>query len=181
MGGDKNAQHIIIRPPRLDHQLIMRLAALYPISWVLARILPPLDSHLLRLSSSRLTMTSLLTGLPVVMLTTTGARSGLPRSTPLVALPQGSAFVLIASNFGNKKHPAWFFNLRANPAAILTYYGFSAEYVARQAQGTERERCWQSAVAHYPGFAAYARRAGSRQIPVLILEPPLHPESEAHQ
>jgi deazaflavin-dependent oxidoreductase (nitroreductase family) len=74
-----------------------------------------LDRPVLRLSRGRYSLTRLLAGLPVVTVTTIGAKSGQPRSLPLVALPDGEHVILIASNYGQKHHPAWYYNLRAHP------------------------------------------------------------------
>ena len=78
--------------------------------------------------------------------------------------------VVIASNFGQAKHPAWYHNVRANPEVEVSWDGGGGRYRAREATGEERERYWQKAVADYPGFAARRRRAG-RQIPVIVLSP----------
>jgi deazaflavin-dependent oxidoreductase (nitroreductase family) len=116
-------------------------------------------------------MTSVFAGLPVVTVTTIGAKSGQLRSLPLVALPDGENVILIASNYGQKHHPAWYYNLRAHPQVQLTYEGHTVTYTAREATGDERERCWQRVVALYSGYALYKERAGNRQIPVMILMP----------
>jgi deazaflavin-dependent oxidoreductase (nitroreductase family) len=140
-------------------------------SWFLARTLHHLDGPVLRLSHGRFSMTSVLAGLPVVTVTTIGARSGQPRSLPLIALPVGEDVILVASNFGQRHHPAWYYNLCANPQVQLTCEGHTVPYTAREATGDERERCWQRAVALYSGYALYKERAGNRQIPVVILTP----------
>ena len=143
-------------------------------------IAPPLDRLVARLTGGRRTLTGLLTGLPAVTLTTTGARSGELRTVTLLGLRQGEDVVLIASNWGQKHHPAWYHNLRPNPRAMLALEGRDARpYDAREATGAERERYWQRAVDLYPGYARYARTAAPRHIPVLVLSPaePL-PESE---
>lgn len=137
-----------------------------------SRLLPRIDRTVLRLSGNRFTVTSVVSHVPVVMLTTTGARSGLPRTVPLLAFPDGDKIALIASSFGNSKHPAWYLNLRANPRAALAFHGQPARpYIAREASGAEREMYWQRAARAYPGYDAYKERTGGREIPVLVLEP----------
>ena len=126
---------------------------------------------MLRFSRGRYSVTSLLAGLPVVMVTTVGAKSGQPRSLPLVAIPDGENVILIASNFGQKHHPAWYHNLRAHPEVHLTYAGQTVAYTARETSGEERERCWRRAVDLYSGYPLYERRAASRRIPVMLLVP----------
>ncbi len=140
-------------------------------SWLFARTLHHFDRPVLRLSRGRFSLTSLATGLPVVMVTTIGARSGRPRSLPLVAIPDGEDVILIASNFGQKHHPAWYHNLCAHPEVRLTYAGQTVAYTARQTVGDERERCWQRAVDLYSGYPLYQRRAAARHIPVMLLVP----------
>jgi len=139
--------------------------------WFLARTLHHFDRPVLRLSRGRYSLTSLLVGLPVVTVTTIGAKSGQPRSLPLVAIPDGEHVILIASNFGQKHHPAWYYNLRTHPEVQLTYEGKTVTYVARETFGEERERCWQRAVEIYSGYARYKERAGQRQIGVFLLTP----------
>lgn len=137
-----------------------------------SRLLPRLDRAVLRLSGNRFTVSSAMSHVPVVMLTTTGAKSGQPRTVPLLAFPDGEKVALIASSFGNTKHPAWYLNLRANPRALLTFHGQPARpYIAREVSGAERELHWQRAARAYPGYNAYRERAGGREIPVLLLEP----------
>jgi deazaflavin-dependent oxidoreductase (nitroreductase family) len=171
-------------------KLVQRLFGLRPVSAMIAPIAHRLDAPFIRLSHGKTTLTSLLTGLPVVTLTTTGAKSGLPRTVPLVAIPIASdvqrvspapyggaspeargAVILVASNFGRTHHPAWYYNLRLNPLATLTVKGTSGRYVAHEATGDEREACWQMAALLYGGYNAYRRRASHRQIGVFILTP----------
>jgi deazaflavin-dependent oxidoreductase (nitroreductase family) len=162
---------------QLQHRPNALQRALHPIlrtrasGWFLARVLHHFDRPVLRLSRGRHALTSLLAGLPVVIVTTIGAKSGQPRSLPLVAIPDGENAILVASNFGQKHHPAWFYNLRAHPEVQLTYEGKTVAYVARETSGEERERCWQRAVEVYSGYAAYKQRAGQRQIGVFLLTP----------
>jgi deazaflavin-dependent oxidoreductase (nitroreductase family) len=140
-------------------------------AWFFARTLHYLDRPVLRLSRGRYSLTSMLAGLPVVMVTTIGAKSGQPRSLPLVAIPDGENVILIASNFGQHHHPAWYYNLRAHPEVQLTYEGKTVFYHARETEGAERERCWQRAVDVYSGYALYKERAGKRKIGVFLLTP----------
>jgi deazaflavin-dependent oxidoreductase (nitroreductase family) len=136
-----------------------------------ARTLHHLDRLALRLSRGRTTVTTLFTGLELLTLTTTGAKSGLPRSVPLLAIPHTDGqTIVIASNWGQTSHPAWYHNLIAHPEVSVTRNGQTRPYLARQTEGEERERCWQRALALYPGYAAYQRRA-PRTIPVILLTP----------
>ncbi len=152
-------------------RLVQALAATAPLSWLLARTLPHVDRPLLRWSNYRFSLASWLTGLPIVTLVCTGARSGRPVSVPLVALIEEDYVVLIASNFGNKKHPQWVHNLRRHPQAEIAWGGRRGQYRMREAAPEERSRYWAKAVALYRGYALYEKRAAPRTIPVLVLEP----------
>ncbi len=157
--------------PNALHRLIQRLAATAPASWILARTLHLLDRPLLRWSSGRWSAAGLLTGLPTLMITTTGARTGRQRTTALVGLVDRERVVLVASYFGSRHHPAWYHNLRRHPEAQVSFNGRSRSYVAREADGAEYESYWRQAVDLYPGYSAYRQRASARHIPVLVLTP----------
>jgi deazaflavin-dependent oxidoreductase (nitroreductase family) len=158
------------RPNRLQRSLFFIPKSALG-SGIAARFLHYVDGPVLRLSGGRYSVTSLFAGLPIVNVTTIGAKSGQPRSVPLVAIPDGAQVILIASNFGQKRHPAWYYNLRAHPEVQLTYEGKTVTYLARETAGAERERCWQRAVDLYSGYAAYKRRAEQRTIGVFLLTP----------
>lgn len=150
--------------------MIQNLAASRGGSRVLLRILPPIDRVFFRLSGNRHTLVSLLAGLPTLLLVSMGAKSGLPRTTPLVGIPHGDGYILIGSNFGQTHHPAWVYNLRVHPAAQLIHNGQAREYTAREVHDEEYDTCWQKAVNYYAGYQAYKVRAG-RKIAVFVFEP----------
>ena len=109
-------------------------------------------------------------GQQVGLLETIGAKSGERRSTPLLYLRDGNHVVLIASKGGSVKHPAWYWNLKANPQVrFLGPGGLTGDYVAREAEGDERSRLWAEAVDYYDGFASYQGRTDGRRIPVVVL------------
>lgn len=149
---------------------IQYLAATRFGSWILVRVLPPIDRVIFRLSGNKLTLVTLLAGLPTLLLVSTGAKSGQPRTTPLVGIPHGDGYILIGSNFGQPHHPAWVYNLRVHPAAKLIRNGQACEYTAREVHGGEYDTCWQKAVNYYAGYQAYKVRAG-RKIAVFVFEP----------
>lgn len=140
-----------------------------------SRVMIPLahraDKLTLRFTRGRHSMTSLLTAQPLITLTTIGAKSGEPRSVPLLAIPDGDGIILIASSWGQTRHPAWYHNLRAHPDATVTRDGQSRAYVAAEVAGEERERCWALAVRVYPGYNAYKGWTDGRTIPVMRLTP----------
>jgi deazaflavin-dependent oxidoreductase (nitroreductase family) len=130
-----------------------------------------LDRIVLRLSGGRTTMVGLAAGVPVITLTTIGTKSGQLRSVPLIGIPDGDRYVLIASNFGQAHHPAWYYNLRQHPQATVTLQGSTGDYIATEASGDEYDRLWQKSVSLYGGYAAYKMRTGGRPIPIMILTP----------
>jgi deazaflavin-dependent oxidoreductase (nitroreductase family) len=130
----------------------------------------PLDRLVYRLTRGRTTASSWLAGVKITMLTTTGARSGELRTLPVLGLPDGEELIVIASNFGRPRNPAWYYNLRANPRATIVFDGATDHVVARELSGAERERDYRRGEDIYPGFTHYGRWT-DREIPVLRLEP----------
>ena len=157
--------------PNAVQQFLQFIPKSKPGAWLFARTLHHFDRPVLRLSHGRYSLTNVLAGLPVVVVTTIGAKSGQPRSLPLVAIPDRENVILIASNFGQQHHPAWYYNLRAHPDVQLTYEGKTVTYLAHETEGVERDRCWQNAVDLYPGYALYKERASQRKIGVFLLTP----------
>lgn len=159
------------RDANLFQRAVRASGATAPMSWLYARTLHRIDGPVFRMTHGRTTLSSLLTGLPVVMLTATGARTGAPRTVPLLGVPDGDRLVVIASNYGRPGNPAWYRNLRKQPAATVTVVGGSPRPVrAHQVEGAERERLWARDLEVYPGRAHYAERAAGRRIPVMVLE-----------
>lgn len=105
-----------------------------------------------------------------VLLTTTGRRSGRPRTTPLAVTPDGTRLLLIASNGGARRHPDWYLNLSADPEVTVQRGAARLTMRARTAGPAERVALWAKAVSVYGGYAGYQERA-SREIPVVICEP----------
>jgi deazaflavin-dependent oxidoreductase (nitroreductase family) len=153
------------------HRLIRRLGATRPGSWFFARTLHHADRLVYRLSRRRTTLASLVSGLPVVMLTTTGARSGRETTLPLLGFEEGEAMILVASNYGQAHHPAWYHNLRAHPRARIAVRGTWRDVVAEEVDGQERERYLAVACEIYPGYSRYVQRAAPRRIAVFRLIP----------
>lgn len=149
-------------------KLLEGFAASRPGGWFFVNVGNRIDPVLLRLSRGHL---SVAVGQPVLLLTARGAKSGKTRATPLVYVTDGDNVVLIASNAGSSRHPAWYHNVRANPGVELLLPGRSGEYVAREAEGEERRRLWELANDLYAGYDVYQDRAGARPIPVIVLEP----------
>ena len=121
-----------------------------------------------RLSGGRIFSRSL--GCPVVLLTTTGRKSGEPRTAPIFGFAEGQSVVVVPSNAGKKNYPAWYFNLRANPLATVQLGSEIRTVRAREATSEERERLWPRLVTYYGGYQVYRERT-ERHIPVMILDP----------
>jgi deazaflavin-dependent oxidoreductase (nitroreductase family) len=113
--------------------------------------------------------------MPVLLLTTTGRRSGKARTTPLTFFRDGANLVVIASNGGADRPPDWSLNLQRNPGAVVKIGPDELTIQARTASAEERNRLWASVTATFSGYARYQRKT-ARQIPVLILTPDLEPE-----
>ena len=160
------------RQSRRFHRLVRRSAASRPLARLYQRIQPPIDRFVYRLTGGRATLSSWLSGIEVSMLTTTGARTGRPRTLPVLALPDGKDVILIASNFGRPRHPSWYHNLRADPHATIVTAGVRREFVARELSGADRAGWYARAEEIFPPFTRYPRWAGRREIPVLRLTGP---------
>ena len=154
--------------------VIQRVASTKLGSSMLSYSLHHLDRIVYKITGERMTLSSLLAGIPVVVLTTTGAKSGLRRTTPVLCLRNEFAhetFAIVASNFGNEHHPAWYYNLKAHPRVTCKVEGRIGEYFARQAAGEDYERWWRRAEETYFGFSLYKKRAGERLIPIFVMTP----------
>ena len=109
-------------------------------------------------------------GAPLLILHSTGAKSGLPREIPLVYRQEGDALVIFASKGGAPTNPDWLHNLRAHPTVSVEVGTDTKPVVAREAEGDERERIWEAHKQVFPNFADY-EKSTDRVIPVVVLEP----------
>lgn len=109
-------------------------------------------------------------GMPVVLLTTRGARTGLLRKTPLMRVEHDGRYAVVASQGGAPTHPQWYYNLRSDPHVMLQDGPSRWDMVAREVSGAERDQWWERAVAAFPDYAVYQTKT-ERLIPVLVLEP----------
>lgn len=132
-----------------------------------AHVIIATDRWLYRWSGGRVSLVGL-AGLPSLRLTTTGRRSGLPRSTNLLYFPQGRDFVLTGSNWGRSRNPAWTHNLRATPDATVALRGREVAVKARELDGEEYHRMWAELLEFWPGYAM-ERAAAGRVLPIFVL------------
>lgn len=153
-------------------RIIQRLASIEFISTgFLSQNLHKIDTAVLNWTGGKKNLTQMLTGLPVVVITTTGAKTGKPRTIPLAGLPDEDRIILVPTHFGQHTYPAWYYNLCANPTAQLHQNGLIKEYTARTADPDEWDHYWNLAVHYYSGYQAYLERSGEREIPLFVLEP----------
>lgn len=133
-------------------------------------VAPSIDRLLYRVSKGRVALLTG-TGLPTLLLTTTGCKSGQQRTVPLLYTRYQGAYVVVGSNWGRRNHPAWSLNLTTDPAATVQIRGRASKVRARLLEGEEREQLWNSELLKtWPGYEDYAERSG-RHIRIFALEP----------
>lgn len=135
--------------------------------WYATRVAPRIDPTLLKVTGGRF---SSVYPLPVMLLTTIGAKSGLRRTLPLVYMTDGDSLIVIASNYGRPGHPAWYRNLVANPRVEVLAGAHSGTYTAAEiTDPSERNAAWDKALDAYAGYGDYEIKATNRTIPVIRL------------
>jgi deazaflavin-dependent oxidoreductase (nitroreductase family) len=136
------------------------------------RVFPRSDLALQRVTRGRLSLTTA-AGLPLLLLETTGRRTGQPRVTPLTYATQGTDFLVVGSNWGQPRQPAWALNLRAKPEAVVLLRGTRIAVTARMLEGAEHAEAWQLLLAVWPAYDDYVERVqahAAREIMVFRLE-----------
>jgi len=146
---------------------VQKLASTRAFAAAGSKILPPVDRVLYRLTGGRVALSQSL--VPSLVLTTTGRKSGEPRTTPLATLPVGDDFLVVGSNFGKEHHPAWTANLLANPEAMVTFKGGEIPVVARLLDPDEKAKVWPDLLRIWPAWTSYTERSG-RDLRVFKLE-----------
>lgn len=136
---------------------------------IMSRTLHRIDLFLMGVTGGKVSVPGTLGGLPVVRLTTIGAKTGRERTVPLLGIEDDEKWVLIASNWGNENHPSWYYNLRANPEVRLSHDNQTKQYTAREATEEERPKYWEQAKELYPNYESYQQYTGGRQIPIVVL------------
>jgi len=151
---------------------IQKLVATPAVSKAFSGFWHRLDRACLRLSKGRTSLTEIFAGMPMILLTTTGARSGLPRTLPVLFYrdeEKPEIIAVAAANWGREKMPSWYYNLRATPRASVLLDGKQRVYSVREAQAEEYEHYWKLAEATYLGMTKYKERVWERRIPIMIL------------
>jgi deazaflavin-dependent oxidoreductase (nitroreductase family) len=156
--------------PNVMQRAIQVVASSKPGAWVLQRTMYRFDRPLMRRTNGRVGA-NVLSGLPMGLFTTTGAKSGELRVMPLAFVPVGDTIAVFGTNYGQKHTPGWVYNLLAHPRAVIDYRGVRVEVTARLAEGAEEDAAWQAAGALYRGFPKYRERITGRTPRVFILEP----------
>src|SRR5688572_24833828 len=157
--------------PNVVQRGMQAFASSRPGAWMFSKVLAPLDRIVHRVSKGKTTLPQVLAGLPVVFVTTTGRKSGQPRTSPLIAVPIHDTLALVGTNFGQTATPAWVLNLEADPAARASHRDHEIDVTARPATEDERETVWRAAAGVYPGYEKYQARITDRAIRVFVLEP----------
>ncbi|WP_225097847.1 nitroreductase family deazaflavin-dependent oxidoreductase [Streptomyces sp. CoH27] len=149
-------------------RLVQKVSSTRGFAKVAPHVIPALDRAVHRLTRGRVLLSAQM--LPGVILTSTGARSGLLRRTPLACMPEeeGKSWVLIGSNFGRAGHPSWTHNLLAHPDVSISWKGRDIPVTARLLTGEERAAAWRAALAFWPPYAAYQERV-TREIRLFRL------------
>ncbi|WEO96824.1 nitroreductase family deazaflavin-dependent oxidoreductase [Streptomyces sp. FXJ1.172] len=149
-------------------RLVQRVSSTRAFARVAPHVVPALDRTVHRLTRGKVLLSARM--LPGVILTSTGARSGLLRRTPLACMPEadGKSWVLVGSNFGREGHPAWTHNLLVHPEASISWKGRDIPVTARLLEGEERAEAWRAVLAFWPPYAAYQDRV-TRQIRLFRL------------
>ncbi|MFF5143124.1 nitroreductase family deazaflavin-dependent oxidoreductase [Streptomyces sp. NPDC013157] len=150
----------------IGERLVQRVSATRGFAKVAPHVVPALDRAVHRLSRGRVLLSAQM--LPGVILTSTGARSGRPRRTPLACMPEGEGWLLVGSNFGRTGHPAWTYNLLHHPDAEISWKGRDIPVTARLLEGAERADAWHRLLVFWPPYAAYQERV-DREIRIFRL------------
>jgi deazaflavin-dependent oxidoreductase (nitroreductase family) len=158
------------RSPNTFQRAMQAFGSSRPGAWFFSKTLRHLDRLVHRASKGRTSTPELLAGLPVLLVTTTGRRSGQPRTSPLIAPPIGDDLALVGTNFGQPHTPSWVLNLEASPDVEVEYRGRRSKAVARPATSEEEASVWQAAAGVYGGYAKYQQRISGRSIRVFVLE-----------
>jgi deazaflavin-dependent oxidoreductase (nitroreductase family) len=156
------------RKLRLDEALLERLL-MSPVGYrFLLHLAPRMDKVLIPLTNGRLSSVGFDT---VGLVTTTGAKSGQPRTHPLTLINDSDGLLAIGSNYGRAKHPAWSTNLLAHPECTIEFMGPPAQYIAEPLSGDARASAWATAVDAYAGYERYQASCAPREIRVFRLRP----------
>ena len=158
------------RPANAAQRGVQALGSSRAGAWLFSRTLRRLDDAVAQVSRGRQSAPQLLAGLPVLDLTTTGRRSGRPRTSHLISIPVGEDLAVLGTNFGQPATPAWVLNLEADPRATVTHRGRTLPVTARPATDAERAAVMERSRGIYGGHEKYEQRISGRRVRVFVLE-----------
>ena len=158
------------RRPNRAQAAVQAFASTKPGAWAFSKTVRHLDDAVTRMTHGRHTLPELLAGLPVLDLTTTGRKSGQPRTSHLISIPIGADLALLGTNFGQPKTPAWVLNLEADPNASVRYRDVIVPVRARPASEDERARVMARSAGIYGGYKKYEQRITGREVRIFVLE-----------
>jgi deazaflavin-dependent oxidoreductase (nitroreductase family) len=150
-------------------RIILTMAATRQGMWLFQMFVRLIDLPISRLTKGTFIPSANGNVMPIIYLTTTGARSGIQRSSPVLCIPDGENLILVGSNWGNLQNPGWVYNLRAHPQTEVRKGKMTKSYRARELGGDERAVTWQKAVLFYPPYVSYEQRS-NRLLPIFLLE-----------
>lgn len=140
-------------------RVVQKVAGSHAFAPVAKHVVPRLDRMINRVTGGRFVLSALL--VPSLVLTARGAKTGEPRTTPLATLPEDDgSFLVVGSNFGQPRHPAWTANLLKNPDAKVTYAGRTFDVTARLLEGDERAQAWPRLTTVWPVYDRYVEMSG---------------------
>jgi len=157
--------------PNAVQRSVQAFASTRPGAWIFSKSLAPMDRVADRLTKGRTSVPRLLAGLPVLVLTSTGRKSGQPRESYLIAVPIGDTLALLGTNFGQPSTPAWVLNLEADPRARVTHGPLMRAVVARAATEPERAEVLANSTGVYAGYLRYQQRISGRRLRIFVLDP----------
>jgi F420H(2)-dependent quinone reductase len=159
-----------MRRPGTIQKLFHRFFMLRGVTAFFAPRVHRIDRAILQLTRGKFAGSEIL-GWNIIQLTTIGAKTNQPRTIPLLGIFEADKIALIASSFGRKHNPGWYYNLKSHPECEVQFGGRPGSYIAHEATGKEYDHYWQMAVSYYKGYDKYKRRAAHRHFPVMVLEP----------
>jgi deazaflavin-dependent nitroreductase family protein len=156
--------------PNMFQRFLHRFVMLRPVTAFFADKTHVIDNAILKLTKGKHSLSEYL-GWNIIQINTIGAKTGTLHQLVLIGLIDGDKIGLIASNFGRKPNPGWYYNLIKTPQCNVKLNGISKQFIARETDGEEYEKYWRMAVDCFAGYEKYKQRASHRKIPIMVLDP----------